>query len=341
MSLFGRIEFPNLISGEIKIDRVAFTLFGTQVYWYGIIITAAVALGVAYALKNAVRVGVVPDNVFDVAFWGIVGGIVGARAYYVIFWNLDHETTYKYTLKTAITGIRDGGLAIYGGLIGAVIAGLLSARLLKIKFAPIMDLAGIGFMIGHAIGRWGNFVNQEAFGSVTTLPWGMTGDRIAEQLGYMGEDAFALVHPCFLYESLWCLAGFFFLRFYLKKLRVFDGELFLVYVMWYGAGRAFIEQLRTDSLMAGGLKVSQVLSIAGAIFAAVLLVRFKRKGKLTAYKDTDESKAEIAKYQLNVKLEKEKAAAIKALRQTRSELASPKAESILVKEEEDSGGENS
>lgn len=343
MNFLGRIEFPNIISGDIKIDRVAFSLFGTEVYWYGVIITAAVALGVAYALKNAVRVGVLPDNVFDVAFWGIIGGIVGARAYYVIFWNLNGETTYKYSLKTAVTGIRDGGLAIYGGLIGAVIAGFLSARLLKIKFPPIIDLAGIGFMLGHAIGRWGNFVNQEAFGSPTELPWGMTGDKIAEQLRYMGEDPSALVHPCFLYESLWCLAGFFFLRFYLRKLRSFDGEVFLLYVMWYGTGRAFIEQLRTDSLMAWGLKVSQVLSIAGALFAAALFVYFKRSGRLTAYKNTEESKAAVAKYELNVKLEREKKAAVRTLRRTKRELSSPKAESILIgnDEEGDDNGDNS
>jgi len=331
MNLLSRIEFPNLFSGDIIINRVAFTVFGKAVYWYGIIITAAVVLGIAYALKNAERVGVLPDNVFDAAFWGVIGGIVGARAYYVIFWNLDPHNVRKYNLAEAVTGIRDGGLAIYGGLIGALAAAMLASRVLKIRFLPISDLAGIGFMIGHCIGRWGNFVNQEAYGSVTTLPWGMTGDRIIDEMG-----SAVLVHPCFLYESLWCFFGFIFLNFYLKKLRRFDGEVFLLYVIWYGTGRAFVEQLRADSLMAGGLKVSQVLSVAGALFSVVLLIYFKVNKRTAAYKNTEESKALIANYRREIKLEKEKRNAVRALRVTQREIGG-ECQSILAKEDGENG----
>jgi len=331
MRLLSIIQFPKIFPNtDFRICRVAFTVFGTDVYWYGIIITAAVALGIAYALKNAARVGVLPDNVFDAAFWGIIGGIIGARAYYVIFWNLNRANTYKYTLAAAVTGIRDGGLAIYGGLIGALAAALLAAKILKIKFLPIADLAGLGFLIGHCIGRWGNFVNQEAYGSPTNLPWGMTGDRINAEMGSP-----VLVHPCFLYESLWCLLGFIILRLYLKKLRTFDGEVFLLYIIWYGTGRAFIEQLRTDSLMAGGLKVSQVLSIAGALFAAVLFIYFKNRIK-TAYKDTEESRETVENYILSVKIEKEKKKAVKSLKLTQKELQEER-QSILAEEDDDGG----
>ncbi|MDR0222656.1 MAG: prolipoprotein diacylglyceryl transferase [Oscillospiraceae bacterium] len=336
------VEFPNLFSGDIPINKVAFRIFGINVYWYGVIITAAVALGVLYSLKRAKKAGVLPDNVFDVAFWGTIGGIIGARAYYVIFWNLNPENEYKYTLSTAITGIRGGGLAIYGGLIGAAFAGLAAAKLLKIKFPPIADLVGMGFLIGHCVGRWGNLVNQEAFGAPTAgnLPWGMTGrpyiaEFIREQqtAGIVADGENVLVHPCFLYESLWCLLGFAILHFYAEKFRSFDGEIFLLYVFWYGAGRAFIEQLRTDSLMAGGLKASQVLAVASAVFALILFVYFKKTlnkaSGYTMYKDTEQSRLIIGEFEYRAKLEKEKGRAKRALKRVRRDLEEPSAPSVL------------
>ncbi|MDR0197503.1 MAG: prolipoprotein diacylglyceryl transferase [Oscillospiraceae bacterium] len=342
------IEFPNIISGDIPIRRTAFRIFGADVYWYGIIITAAVVLGVLYALKHARSVGVLPDNVFDVAFWGTIGGIVGARVYYVIFWNLNPENTYKYTLSTAITGIRGGGLAIYGGLIGAVLAGLLAARIIKIKFLPVTDLIGLGFLIGHCVGRWGNFVNQEAFGAATAgnLPWGMTGrpyiaEFIREQqsLGVVADSGEILVHPCFLYESLWCFIGFLCIHFYMKKLKSFDGEVFLLYVVWYGSGRTVIESLRTDSLMVGGLRVSQVLAAASAVFALILFVYFKKTLNKTSgyvmYKNSGESRAAVEKYDYRAKLEKEKGRAKQTLRRFRRDTEAPRAQSILADENDE------
>ncbi|MCL2633969.1 MAG: prolipoprotein diacylglyceryl transferase [Oscillospiraceae bacterium] len=346
MNQSSRIEFPNLFQNDIIINRIAFTLFGIDVYWYGIIITGGVILAVVYALQNAHRVGVLSDKVFDLAFWGTICGIVGARLYYVIFWNLNPENEYKYDLLRTFTGIRDGGLAIYGGVIGGVVGAIVVSRLMKIKLLPVIDLAGLGFLIGHCIGRWGNFVNQEAFGAPTAseLPWGMTGDRIMADLHAQGADPNALVHPCFLYESLWCLLGFIVLHFYLRKWRTFDGEIFLMYVVWYGTGRAFIEELRTDSLYAGGLKVSQVLAIASAAFAAILFVYFKmqlqKKKEYVMYAETEESKKLIEEYQYKIKLREEQEKAKTALRRTQRELGEPTAPTI-IQSEEDENGENS
>jgi len=327
MNLLGRIEFPNLFDRDLNIDRVAFNLFGINIYWYGIIITAAVALGIFYALKRANVVGVLPDNIFDVAFWGFITGILGARIYYVIFWNLNPENLEKYDIVRTFTGFRDGGLAVYGGLIGALIGAVLAAHILKIRFIPILDLVGAGFLIGHSLGRWGNFVNQEAFGAPTAgdLPWGMTGDVIIKHLSEAGMDTNALVHPCFLYESLWCALGLLLVHFYIKKFRSFDGEVFLLYLFWYGAGRAFIEGLRTDSLMLGdsNLRVSQVLAIASAVFALMLFAYFKftltaKKGYVL-YKNSDESKQTVENHRYNIRLNREKEDAKKVLKRLQKE----------------------
>lgn len=242
------------------------------------------------------------DDVFDVALFGGLAGFLGARIYYCVFWNLNPANTEKFTLWSMLTEIHKGGLAIYGGIIGGVIVGLLVCRLRKAPLLPMMDMGGTGFLIGQAIGRWGNFVNQEAFGAPTAgdLPWGMTGSVIArypeviaaqEELGTSG---YALVHPCFLYESLWCGLGILLIHFVLSRVQTFDGELFLYYVIWYGTGRGFIEGLRTDSLYLGPLRVSQLLGFASAAFCLILLVFLKiktaRNKSYVRYKDTDEWK---------------------------------------------------
>ncbi|MCL1903614.1 MAG: prolipoprotein diacylglyceryl transferase [Oscillospiraceae bacterium] len=317
------IEFPNLFSGiSIDISRRAFSLFGLEVYWYGIIITAAVVLGIAYGVKLADRAGILSDDVFEIAFWGVLCGVIGARTYYVIF------SPSKMSLATAIFGIRDGGLAVYGGLIGAVLGGFIAARIKRVKFLPLSDLIGLGFLIGHCVGRWGNFFNQEAYGAATAgnLPWGMTGDKIMSDLALIGVDPFALVHPCFLYESIWCLLGFISLHLYAKKLRSFDGEVFLLYLVWYGSGRAWIESLRADSLMAGGVRVSQVLAVLSAVFALGLFLYLKTtlpKKNYVMYKDTEESRQLINENKTRIKLEKEKEKAKDSLRKTKRELTDP------------------
>ena len=255
------VSFP-LLGLEFEINRVAFQIGGLKVYWYGIIIAVGFALAVFYAFKNAKKFGVVADKVIDVAIGGIIGGIIGARAYFVIFsWD---------TFKDDIWGIFrvwEGGIAIYGGLIGGAIAGAIVCRLYKVKFIAMLDVAVVGFLIGQGIGRWGNFVNVEAYGAPmeTLMPWGMTSAKIVRELGV---EAGTLVHPCFLYESLWCLLGVLVLHLFSKHRR-FDGEMALFYCVWYGAERFLVEGLRTDSLYIGSFRVSQVLALILCVGAAI------------------------------------------------------------------------
>ncbi|MBP3922788.1 MAG: prolipoprotein diacylglyceryl transferase [Ruminiclostridium sp.] len=330
-----KIEFPNLFSGSIAINRVAFNLFGMDVYWYGIIIALGVILAFIYAMKRTKQFGLIGDHVFDVVFVAIIFGFIGARAYYCIFINAEIN----------FFDLRHGGLAIYGGIIGAALAAAVMCVIRKVKLPALFDLGGLGLLIGQGIGRWGNFVNQEAYGAPTagTLPWGMTGTAIIEdpivvamqnQLDKAGEGIYALVHPCFLYESLLCFVGFILLHIWSKKLRTFDGEIFLLYVMWYGTGRALIEGLRTDSLMLGDIRVSQLVGIVSAIVALVLLIVFKiklsKKNGYVIYCETAESKEKLEAYELKQLILEEKAKAKKAMKN--AEEAAP---SILAEGTED------
>lgn len=266
------IEFPNLFDGlSINYFR-GFEIFGIPIYWYGVIITLGAILAYIYAHIRNKQFGVENERMFDVVFAALIGGFIGARAYYCIFATL--QGRYQYTFITAITEIRDGGLAIYGGIIGAFIVGFIMCKVRKVHIPAMFDLAALGLLIGQGIGRWGNFINQEAFGAVAdeNYLFGMTGSIISQ---YDFVEAGQLVHPCFLYESLWCLLGFVGLHFYSKKLRSYDGEIFLLYVAWYGLGRTFIEGMRTDSLMAGELRISQVIAAVSFITALVLFIVFK------------------------------------------------------------------
>ncbi len=331
-----RIEFPNLFSGSFAIGRVAFTLFGIDIYWYGIIIALGVILGFTYALKSAKKFGLIADHVFDVAFVAIIFGFIGARAYYCIF--IDSSINFF--------DLRHGGLAIYGGIILAAIAAAVACVIRKVKLPALLDLGGLGLLIGQAIGRWGNFVNQEAYGEPTagTLPWGMTGTSIIvdpqvvemqNKLDAAGEGVYALVHPCFLYESLWCILGFVILHIYSRKLRSFDGEVFLLYAMWYGLGRFFIEGLRTDSLMIGDFRVSQLVAAGSFAIALVLFITGKikltKKNGYVIYCNTDASKEHIEAYEKHQLMLEEKAKAKKAMKKAEQETAP----SILVDDDED------
>lgn len=257
----GVIYFPNskLFPNGIKIDNVMFTIPGINldIYWYGFLIALGMVLAMIYAFRRARRFGLEPNRLTDTVLAGLIGGIVGARVFYVVF-SIDRYLNDEgsFDIIEALK-IRDGGLAIYGGVIGALIFGAIMAKIRKVRIAPALDLVGSGFLIGQCLGRWGNFFNQEAFGSKTVLPWGMTSKRIINDLYFyyypqnvsiVTQRATSMIaHPCFLYESLWCLAGFLILHFYSKH-RKFDGELFLMYIGWYGLGRFWIEGLRTDSL---------------------------------------------------------------------------------------------
>lgn len=309
------VVFPKL-GIQFNIDPVAFSIGSFPIYWYAIFIVTGVFLGVFYALRRAKSFGLDPDHMLDVIMVGFIGAIVCARGFYVVF-KLDTYDNLWDMINT-----RDGGLAIYGGIIGAVVFGGIMAKLRKLKFTPLLDLAGIGFLIGQSLGRWGNFFNREAFGTNTDLPWGMTSNTIESYLTHhmteisdnMGivVDPSATVHPCFLYESIWCLIGIFVLH-ALSKRRHFDGEIFLMYIGWYGLGRFVIEGLRTDSLMLGQIKVSQLIAgicvIASMLSILIIRSNIKRSGEYVFYKDTEQSKLQLEQYELS-RLPKKKLAEI-------------------------------
>lgn len=248
------ISFPAL-GLDFQINRVAANIFGKDIYWYGIIICIGFVLAALYVNARVKEFGATSDNLMDCLIICVPVGIICARIYYVIF-----EWDYYSQHPNEIIAVWNGGIAIYGAVIGVVIALYIYSRVKKLSFVSLCDLAAFGLLIGQCIGRWGNFVNAEAYGGPTDLSWGMS------------IDGAAAVHPTFLYESVWNLVGFIALHFYSKK-RKFPGEMALLYVAWYGLGRAWIEGLRTDSLYIGTLRVSQVLAAISCIVAVALMVR--------------------------------------------------------------------
>ena len=292
------IVFPRL-GFDFHVNPTAFTISGVKIQWYGVIITCGLFLALIFALKNMRRIGLDKDRAMDVIIGGIIGGIVGARTYYVAFNWSQYAGDWKSILNT-----REGGLAIYGGVIGSFVVGAVICKIRKVRMLPMMDICGTGFLLGQGIGRWGNFTNQEAFGANTDGLFGMSGGRIQSWIS-MNYSPDVLnpdypVHPCFLYESFWCLTGFGIAAFILvRDRRKFDGQLILFYLAWYGTGRFFIEGLRTDSLTIGTLRVSQALAAVCVIFSVIMQIicffRVKRLGKdYKLYRDTPESKALLA-----------------------------------------------
>ena len=290
------VSFPGL-GLDFEVNRVAFSIGDLPVYWYGILIALGFILAILYVSRRAREFGVDADRMLDVILGGAIGGIVGARAYYVIL-----QWDYYGQNLSQIFNTRSGGMAIYGGLIGGVLIGLLMCKIRRVKFMPALDLVVGGFLIGQGIGRWGNFVNIEAFGANTSLPWGMSSSVITDYLTQHEAELEAIgmdidpnmpVHPTFLYESLWCLLGFAFIAWYTRR-RKFDGELTLLYMMWYGAGRAVIEGLRTDSLMIPGtlLRASQVLAAAMVVVAAIIWIvktsKVKKVGGRQLFVDSEQ-----------------------------------------------------
>ncbi len=293
------IQFPEL-GWKFHIDPTAFSIRGIQIQWYGILITLGLILALVYALPRMKRFGLDADRAIDAVIGGVIGGIIGARVYYVLMrWD-------EYKGKWGdIVNTRNGGLAIYGGIIGALLVGLIICKIRKIKMLPMLDITVIGFLIGQGVGRWGNFVNQEAFGTNTSSFLGMTGGTIQRTISdgmQMGGDMYnngldmlweKPVHPCFLYESLWCLLGFVIFAFWSKR-RKYDGQLFLMYLAWYGAERFIVEGLRTDSLMLGNIRVSQALSAVIFVVSVILQIVFFAKRKrdpesMVLYANTEES----------------------------------------------------
>ena len=265
------VQFPGL-GFSFTINPVAFTVGGHAFAWYGIIIAAAFLLAFAYVIKSCRAFRMDEDKFIDAVIVGILGGVIGARLYYVLF-----STSDQYIKNpVSVFYIWEGGLGIYGGIIGGFLCGVLIAKLHKLNIAAVLDMASLGFLIGQSVGRWGNFVNQEAFGSATSLPCRM----VSERTDIVSSGG---VHPCFFYESMWCLIGFLLLHIFSRKYRRYDGQVFLLYVLWYGVGRFFIEGLRTDSLITPflSLRVSQVVAAVSAVAAAVLLVVFRRRTALS------------------------------------------------------------
>ena len=255
------IGFPGF-NLEFNINPVAFTIFSKDVYWYGVIIGLGIVLAVIVCSYLASKNGLDSDIILDVALYGTPSAIVFARLYYCIFsWEKYKDNPIE------IFYIWEGGIAIYGAIIGAILAAYIYCRVKKIAWQKVFDVAIIGVILGQAIGRWGNFVNREAFGTETTLPWRM-------ELHSLGGSVM-MVHPTFLYESLWNLAGFFLLNRLLKHKKK-DGEVFFTYFVWYGIGRFFIEALRTDSLYWGPFRFSQVFALITAILGLIALYMLKK-----------------------------------------------------------------
>ncbi len=305
-----QVEFK-LFDFAFRFSPVAFTVFGKDVFWYGIIITIGIILAVLYAFMRAKQSGIKPDHMYDYSIFTIIFGIIGARTYYV----LSELDTYN-SFMDAIA-IWKGGLAIYGGVIGGICALVVTALVKKHKPLRILDCAAPATMIGQMIGRWGNYMNQEAFGCNTDLPWGMRSFVYAPHAGvnmqgtveYLNKhksllmqknpdliiDPQGYVHPTFLYESLWNLLGFILINIFYKK-KKFDGAILFAYLGWYGLGRLFIEGLRTDSLYLGStnIRVSQLVALICIVLSVFALVwgtvRAKAAGVTTLYTKTENGK---------------------------------------------------
>lgn len=278
---YTEVLFPGLGWEFDVYDTLVEIPFGDNtitIKFYGVIIAFGFTLAVLFGGRKAYVWKMSIDKMLDVLIWGTIGGIIGARAYYVIF-----EWDYFKNNLDEIVQIWEGGLAIYGGIIGALIAAYFVCKKVDLNFLKLLDLAGMSLLIGQGIGRWGNYTNQEAFGTNTTFPWGMTSDKVVAYINsHQAEfaqngiemDPDLPVHPTFLYESLWCLLGFVILFVVCQKFHKFDGQLFLGYGIIYGLERAVVEGLRTDSLYIGdtNLRVSQVLSMAIAAVCIVITI---------------------------------------------------------------------
>lgn len=265
-SNYTTISFP-FFGIEVNPGRVL-QIGSLSVHYYALIIATGLLLAVVYACRRSKQFGVTEDDILDGVLWVTPFAILCARLYYCVFaW----ESGGYASNPISILYIWNGGLAIYGGVIGAIIGVVVICRVKKLKIAALLDLVALGFLIGQAMGRWGNFMNREAFGSPVSENYFLAMGLYNTRLGVT-----EYFHPTFLYESLWNLAGFLLLHF-ASKHRRYDGQIALGYVAWYGLGRTFIEGLRTDSLMLGPFRFSQVLAAVSclAAVAALMFLHFK------------------------------------------------------------------
>lgn len=245
---------------EFNINPVAFNMFGLDVKWYGVLIALGTILGMLVVFRECKRICFNDEIIIDLLLWMLPIGIICARLYYVAFeWDLYAGDFLR------IINLRTGGLAIHGGLIGGVLTAIIFCKIRKVSFWEVVDIVIPSVSLAQGIGRWGNFINQEAHGGPTDLPWGILVN---------GQ----IVHPTFFYESICDLALFFFLIWYRKNKRKFDGEIFAYYLIFYSIPRFFIEGLRTDSLMFMHLRVAQLISV-GMIIAGMILLKYVKNNK--------------------------------------------------------------
>jgi phosphatidylglycerol:prolipoprotein diacylglycerol transferase len=270
------VEFPGLGGLKFNVNPMAFQIGPIMIYWYGIIIAIGFLAAVLLAMKSSKKFGFTSDNIIDLVLVSAPISIIFARLYYVLFsWE-----KYNWDLMKIIN-IREGGIAIYGAIIGAVLGAFIYTKWKKIRLFEILDFTIPYFVLAQAIGRWGNFVNQEAFGSNTKMPWGMKSEATMNYLSSnsteladkgINVDPLMPVHPTFFYESIWNIIAFGVLIWFQKKKKI-SGEVFFLYMILYGFGRAIIEGFRTDSLMFGSFRISQVLAIVFTIaFIALFMI---------------------------------------------------------------------
>jgi len=260
-----RICFPAL-GLEFNINRVAFSIMGFNIYWYALLISAGIIGGYFYAVWQGKKQGLKTDVFSDVLLVGIPSAIICARAYYVF-----SKWDYYSQNPAEILNLRAGGIAIYGAVIGAVLSVLIYTKIKRYNTLKIFDICSVSLLIGQAVGRWGNFVNAEAHGYETQsfFKMGIWDNTLGKYIFY---------HPTFLYESLWNILGIFILHFMMKRKKA-DGQIFFLYIFWYGLGRFFIEGLRTDSLMAGNIRISQLVALISILvgIAATIYILHREK----------------------------------------------------------------
>ncbi|MDR1330028.1 MAG: prolipoprotein diacylglyceryl transferase [Oscillospiraceae bacterium] len=288
------IKLPLFGEGAAVNPPRGITIFGFTIYLYGLIIALGFGLAALYVYRRRGRFGLTGDNVLDIFLCAIAGGIIGARLYYIAFNPSEYFGAGKWL---NIFKLREGGLAIFGGILLGGGAVAFYCRRKKLRLPSVLDAGALGLLIGQSVGRWGNFINREAYGSVTSLPWRMGLESPA------GSGAFVFVHPTFLYESLWNALGFLLLHLFSRKRlsskrhlnKRYEGQIFLLYALWYGVGRALIEGLRTDSLYIPGtpLRASQLLAAAAAVASLAALITLAVKHKTPAPSDGAPSEADI------------------------------------------------
>jgi len=271
-----KVKFPGF-NLEFTLNETAFTVFGLDIKWYGIIITTGILLSFLLFYRLAVkREQLDPDSIYNITLLVMPIAIIGARFVYVV---TEWEDRFKGKGFLNMINIRQGGIAIYGAIIFGLITVLIYNKIKKQSSLSMLDALAPAVMLGQTIGRWGNFVNAEAYGwseGVENLPWRMWLEKVYIDDIYQPDIHF--VHPTFLYESLWNLVGFILLNVLYRK-RKFDGQIFMMYFAWYGFGRMFIEGLRTDSLYVGPFRISQVIGCLTFLAATTLIIIFWKKGK--------------------------------------------------------------